>query len=98
MSKWRLCSIFSMNDDRQKIVNKKGTMRYNEKILRSSLTILICNQENSIVTHYDSKITEAVCPVVDLPEIKASSEKCCSRHFDIYCSKKIILNGQLHVK
>ena len=29
-------------------------------------------------THHNSKITGAVCPAVDLPVIKASSEKCCT--------------------
>ena len=37
----------------------------------------MCNRKTS-VTHHNSKIIEAACPVVDFPEIKASSEKCCT--------------------
>ena len=61
------------------------------------LLLFLCVIEKTTVTHHNSKITGAVCPAVDLPEIKASSKKCCSRHIDIYRSEKIILYSQLHV-
>ena len=40
--------------------------------------LFLCIIEKTSVTHHNSKITGAVCLTVDLPEIKASSEKCCT--------------------
>ena len=38
----------------------------------------MCVIEKTLVTLHNSKIKGVVCPAVDLPEIKASSEKSCT--------------------
>ena len=51
------------------------------------------------MTHHNSKITEAVCPAVDLLKIKASLEKLCTiATLTSIALKKFILDSQLYVQ
>ena len=43
-----------------------------------SLDVFLCAIQKISMTHHISKITGTLCPAVDFPEIKASSEKCCT--------------------